>query len=80
MPLPEGGTGPAIEVPVLESIERWSEFHLEDGTVLRVKFTLLSAARIEGRFDSEGNPVYVAKGQPVTAAVTIPDELKQKKQ
>lgn len=80
VPLPEGGTGEGVEIGVTESTERWSEVSLEDGTILRIKMTLLSAIRLDDRYDAEGNPIYVAKGQPVTAIVSIPQELKKKQQ
>jgi hypothetical protein len=80
VPLPSGTTATGTEVAVTESTERWSEFTLADGSVLRAKLTMASAVRIDGQFDPEGNPLYAAKGQPITAVVSVPQELKQKKQ
>lgn len=62
MPLPpDGKIGEAIDVPITESTERWTDVKLEDGTVLRVKPAVLSAARVPGVYDPEGNPMYVIK-------------------
>jgi hypothetical protein len=76
--LPDGTTAKGVEVQVLESTERWSEVSLADGTVLRMKLTLASAIRVIGKFDQEGNPLYIAKGAPVTGIVKIDDKLRQK--
>jgi hypothetical protein len=46
-------------------MERWSEFKLEDGTVLRAKMTILSAVRVPEMWDPQGNPFYVVNGAPV---------------
>jgi hypothetical protein len=80
VPLPGGVMGSGTEVAVNESTERWSEFSLADGAVLRMKMTLVTAVRVDGQYDLEGNPLYMAKGQPITAVVSVPQELKQKKQ
>lgn len=77
VPLPEGGTVAGIDVPVSESTERWSEFKLDDGSVLKVKMTLMSAVRVDGRYDQEGNPFYVVKGQPIVTVVSAPSALKK---
>lgn len=70
----------AQEVPVTESNEKWSEFVLEDGTVIRAKINIISFMRIEGQFDAEGNPLYGMKGIPTHVIVSVPDELKKKVQ
>jgi hypothetical protein len=69
-----------FEVPVEESNERWSEFKLEDGTIFRVKTTLINAVRLEGQYDAQGNPMYVMNMTPIIAPVEIPDHLRKKVQ
>ena len=69
-----------FEVPVEESNERWSEFKLEDGTTFRVKVTVVSAVRVEGQFDPQGNPTYVMNMTPVIALVNAPERLRKKVQ
>lgn len=66
-----------VDVPVDESNEKWSEYTLQDGTVLRLKQVLTEVVRTEG-YDSEGNPVYVIKAQPVLSIVAVADNLKRK--
>lgn len=75
---PSGQMVDATEVPVEESTERWSEIRLEDGTTLRIKMTVLSAIRLDGNFDPEGNPIYQIKGSPAVAVINVPAELKRK--
>jgi hypothetical protein len=65
------------EVAITESTERWSQITLEDGTVMRVKPNVLSAIRIDGRFDNEGNPLYALKGNQIASIVSAPDHLKK---
>jgi hypothetical protein len=78
--LPSGEKAEAIEVQVDESTERWSEFQLQDGTVIRVKATILSAARMEGQYDQLGNPMYQINVAPVITIVNVPDRLRKKVQ
>jgi hypothetical protein len=47
-PLPDSPPVDAVDVQVKESTERWSEVQLEDGTVLRVRPSILGALRVEG--------------------------------
>lgn len=57
--------------------KKWSEFLLDDGSKIRVKASVLSAIRIDGKYDDQGNPVYVLNLSP--SIVTIPaEELKRK--
>jgi hypothetical protein len=81
--VPLQGTDQIVEgfdVPVEESNERWSEFKLEDGTVLKAKVTVVSAVRLDGQFDPQGNPLYVMNLSPVMAIVEAPERLRKKVQ
>jgi hypothetical protein len=73
-----GQTVDALDVPIEEANERWSEYKLEDGTVLRAKMTLVSVARIPGAFDAQGNPMYVTNGAPTLAVIDTPEHLRKK--
>jgi hypothetical protein len=67
----------AEKVLVKETRENWSEYILEDGSLVRVKPILAKVLRTE-EFDSEGNPIY----QLVISSavfVEVPEELKKKK-
>jgi hypothetical protein len=72
--------GEGVEVQVDESTERWSEFTLQDGTVMRVKVTVTSAVRVKDQYDAVGNPLYMVNFAPVTTLVSVPEALRKKVQ
>lgn len=76
--LHNGALVDAMDVPIKDSSEKWSEFILEDGTILRMKLTLVSAARIDGQYNDQGEPVYGMNLAPVIVTIEIPDKLKRK--
>ena len=67
----------ATPVDVNQSGERWNEYFLEDGTVLKMKLVLKKVFKVDGEFDEEGNPVYVMQSTNVTS-VSAPGDLKKK--
>ena len=67
----------AVDVVVSESTERWTEIHLEDGSTIRIKPVVLGAARIEGQYDNEGNPMYYLKVNQVMTVASSPDHLRK---
>lgn len=50
-----------VEIPISKTQEQWSEIELEDGSTIRLKPTIIKVIKIEGQFDQEGNPMYVAQ-------------------
>lgn len=78
--LPTGQQGEGIEVQVDESNEKWSEFTLQDGTIIRAKLTITSAVRVDGQFDQLGNPLYVTNLAPVLTIVSVPEQYRKKVQ
>ena len=64
-------------VEVTQAGERWNEYLVEDGTILKVKLVLTNVYRIEGQYDAEGNPLYVLQSTNVTS-VSAPQELRRK--
>ena len=64
-------------VDVSQSGERWNEYLLEDGTILKVKLVLTNVYRIEGQHDAEGNPVYILQSTNVVSA-NAPQDLRKK--
>jgi hypothetical protein len=67
----------ATEVGVQESTERLSEITLDDGTVIRVKPNVISAARLDGKWDPEGNPQYAIRSAPMITIVKAPPHLRK---
>jgi hypothetical protein len=80
MKLPSGRDGEGTEVQVEESSERWSEFTLSDGTIVRAKATLLSAVRADDEYDATGNPFYLVNLTPVVSIASSPENLRKKVQ
>jgi hypothetical protein len=76
--LPNGQQVSGVEVQTVESTERWSEFTLEDGTVLRLKLVVSAFIRADGHFDADGNPVYAIRGGPAMNYISVRDEYKRK--
>ena len=72
------GTGPveATLVQIIESVDRWTEVKLDDGSLLRIKPVVVSVARIDGKYDPEGNPLYVLQANQVMTAI-CPEHLLQ---
>ena len=66
----------ATQVEVNQSGEKWNEYLLEDGTVLKMKLVLKKVFKVDGEFDMEGNPVYVMQSTNVTS-VDAPAHLKK---
>ena len=66
----------AVEVPVKESAERWTEIQLEDGTNIRTKSVVISVVRLEGQFDPDGNPMYQLRANQLMI-VESPEHLKR---
>jgi len=67
----------ATEVEFQTRREDWNEYQLMDGSVVKMKLVVSEIFRLEGRYDTEGNPVYHIKSTNV-AAVKSPDALKGK--
>ena len=60
-----------FDIPIRDSSEKWSEFELEDGTIIRAKVNLISAVRVKDQHDQAGNPVYVISAAPVVGVVNV---------
>ena len=64
-------------VEVTQSIERFSEINLEDGSTLRMKPVVTEVIRLDGQWDKDGNPAYVVKSTNVLVVVDSPPNLKK---
>jgi hypothetical protein len=67
------------DVPIKKSLEPWSEYELEDGSVIKYKSAVSSVLRMEGQNNpGDGNPIYLVLGQPVVVVVSAPPDLIKK--
>ena len=69
-------TGDLISVE--ESTERFSDVRLADGTLIRIKASVVDAVRVDGEYDAEGNPVYVVQSGTIVRVVEVRDDLRKK--
>jgi len=68
---PDGSAGEEIGtmVEVTDSKEPWTEYTLEDGTKIRIKLTLISIAKIDGKTAPNGDPLYSVQAQQVMSII-----------
>lgn len=59
-----------VPIDIVESIDRFSEVKLADGTTLKTKMVALEVVRLDNQWDAEGNPVYHLKSQNIVVADT----------
>ena len=72
--------GKKVVVPIRHTIERHIDIHLEDGTILTFKPTIVKVERYVDQWDPEGNPFYmVQNGQNLVSVHHAPGDLKQKR-
>ncbi len=70
--------GPWQPVDIVSTKEGWSEFALEDGTIIRAKAVLLEVKKMTGQFNAEGEPIYQMQIIMANQA-RVPNRLKKKK-
>jgi hypothetical protein len=49
------------DLKVVQASEPWSEYTLEDGTLIRAKIVLVGIGRVVGELDEAGNQRYAMK-------------------
>jgi len=57
----------ALEMSFQNVAEHWNEYLVNDGSVLRLKSVVTEILKVEGRYDAEGNPLYIVKSAQVVA-------------
>ena len=69
----------AETVEIEPTIENWTIYKLSDGTIFKMRLSLLQVVRILNEFNPEtGDPIYSFTAQQITS-VESPDNLRQKK-
>lgn len=67
----------ALPIDVNQTNEYWNQYMLDDGTVIKMKLVATKVLRVDGKYDNEGNPLYVIQSTNITS-VNAPDSLKRK--
>lgn len=63
-------------VDITQQTEQWNEYLLADGSVIRVKTVVTKIYRAEGKYDDEGNPLYITRSMGICATHS-PDSLRK---
>lgn len=66
----------ATPVDVNQASERWNEYFLEDGSVIKIKLVMAKVLRVENEYDREGNPIYITQSTNVVS-VDSPKSLRR---
>lgn len=69
-----------VDVAISETTEKWSEVTLADGAILRIKPNVLSVTRIDGKYDNDGNPLYVLHSNQIMTVTNVATHLRQQPQ
>ncbi len=73
----KGNLVDGVVVDVRESIERFSDVYLDDGTILKTKMSVTEAVRIDEQRDADGNPIYLVKSQNLVSVYDCPKQQNQ---
>ena len=59
--MPDGSQAKAQEIDFQPQVENWNQYTLPDGTVVKVKTTVLKILQV---LDDKGNPARTVEGDP----------------
>jgi hypothetical protein len=74
--LPDGTPVEGTVIPFQTGGEHWNEYLVEDGSIIRAKLVATEVIRVDGRYDEQGNPMYVMHTTQVLW-VDSPHELRR---
>ena len=63
---------PVTDVPVVDHEERFLQYKLEDGSIIKVKNVATSVLRVDDQYLPDGSPVYLIISNPVVSVVSSP--------
>lgn len=67
----------AVTVDAAQTNERWNEYLLDDGTLLKVKLVLTNVTRLDNCYTQQGEPVYAIQSTTVVST-NAPQELRKR--
>lgn len=70
--------GPGEQRDIVSSKDGWSEYKLDDGTVLRFKTVVVDVKRAVNQYSADGNPLYIYSLASVNQVIA-PERLHKKK-
>lgn len=57
--------------------EQAFEYQLEDGSIVRVRYSTVSIRRVDGQFDAEGRPVYLVNSGTSSAVIEAGEKVRK---
>jgi len=70
-------TGKSVPLDVVSSKVNWSEYELDDGTIVRIKGVLIDVKKAVDQYAPDGKPIYITQMTMVPDFV-VPDKLMKK--
>lgn len=80
IPVPNGPPIKGLDIPIEQSNEKFNEYVLDDGTILRAKLVVSGIIRTEGQWDQEGHPQYTILSHNVVRVVQSHPSLRDPNQ
>lgn len=74
--IPGGPEVEGVELTFRAASEEWSEYLLDDQSVIRFRAVVTEVIRLEGVYDPEGQPVYLVNSQNIVK-VSAPENLRR---
>ena len=74
---PEGQLVDGTLIDINESIERFSDVKLADGTLLRVRTVVQEVVRFDSVWTNDGEPMYSVKSATMPTVIEFPDVLRK---
>ena len=72
----EGRPCEGTTVEVEQSIGRWSVVTLTDGSVIKIQAVVTEVIMLDGKFDPDGQPIYMVRSHNSLSVVSPPHLLK----
>ncbi len=73
----EGTAASGEEMNFKKLREEWSEYELEDGTVLRIRTEIVRVVRLKEKWTADGEPVYVVRSTNLLSPSVPPNLIKK---
>ena len=68
----------AFDIPIQHCVDKASEVHLEDGTILLIKTSVLKVARAISEYAPNGDPLYNVQSANLIGVKSCPNHLRQR--
>ena len=79
IPVPNNPPITGLDIPIDNSNEKFNEYTLNDGTILRVKLVVSGVIRAKDQWDAEGHPIYTILSHNVVRVVQSHPSLRQRR-